>query len=229
MAIKEIDPKTLLGDNPAIKELLKIGVHSHQQGKIQQASDAYIRALSIDPDHPDTNHLLGVLNNQIGNPKTAILLIGKAIAQKPTVDKFHNNLGLAYKLEHRITEATASFAKAIELNPKYEMAYLNLGQMLMENQHFDEAIKQYHSALQLTSNKPGILLKIAALYVEQNVLSLALKTTEDLISTLTPHYQEELNNNIGKLESTITEVKQLFKIGLIFKRFSNHYYAAICM
>jgi len=116
------------GGNPVVKQLLDNAILYHNQGNLQQALDSYRSVLSMEPNNPDANHLLGILTNQTGNAKAAITLIRKAIEQKPTAVKFYSNLGLAYKADNRRMEASVSFKKAIDMDPDYLEARINLAQ-----------------------------------------------------------------------------------------------------
>jgi len=57
----------------------------------------YRQILLADPQNADAYHLLGVLMNQVGQPKVAIELIGRAISINPSFAPYHNNLGNAFK------------------------------------------------------------------------------------------------------------------------------------
>lgn len=216
-------------ENAAVKQLLEQGVACHNQGQLQQALDIYRNILTADPTHPDANHLLGILTNQTGNPKAAIVLIRKAIESKPNVVKYYNNLGLAYKADKRRMEASVSFQKAINMDPDYLEAHLNIAQMKTEDQAFDEAVKNYETALNLTPDKPRILVKLASTYLEKGDLDQALDMLEQAGVFLIPHYKSVLQHDSDEFESSNMALKSLYRMGLIFNLFSERYYAALCM
>ncbi|PCJ46762.1 MAG: hypothetical protein COA99_02190 [Moraxellaceae bacterium] len=227
-AKKTID-STQQEDSPAIKALLESGVAFHNKGNMQQALDSYKSVLAMAPGHPDANHLLGILMNQTGDSKSAILLIRKAIEKKPTAAKFHNNLGLAYKLDRRTMEAASSFRKAINLDLAYAGPYLNLAQLLTEEKKYTDAIKQYEIALELATDKSGVLTKLSSSYLEQGNIPKALENAENASSYLLPHFMEILHREMDSVIAASDEVKTLFKIGIIFQLFSMPYYAGLCM
>lgn len=62
---------------------LKRGLQYHQSGQIQKAEEIYKRILELNPNHPDSLHLLGVIALQAGKDDMAVDLIHKAIRYNP--------------------------------------------------------------------------------------------------------------------------------------------------
>ncbi|MCU1225982.1 MAG: tetratricopeptide repeat protein [Edaphobacter sp.] len=85
--------------------------------------------------------------NQVGQPKVAIELIGRAISINPSFAPYHNNLGNAFKGTGEISKGKASFQRALSLNPKDVSTYVNLGLLLESQGDWLEADKSYQSAL----------------------------------------------------------------------------------
>src|SRR4051794_10201089 len=79
----------------ASARLLRKGLESHQAGEMNDAKGAYRAVLEQDPDNPDALHLLGIVARRSGDPSTAVALIGRAVALRPTQPESQFNLGNA--------------------------------------------------------------------------------------------------------------------------------------
>ena len=69
----------------------------HQAGQLREAEAIYRQILQTDPHHVEALHLLGLVAYQVGQPATAVELIGRAIALRDDRAVFHGNLGEAHR------------------------------------------------------------------------------------------------------------------------------------
>jgi predicted Zn-dependent protease len=70
----------------AIQEELMLGLEAQQNQQFEAAAACYQRILSEEPEHPETNHAIGLLlieNNQLTD---AIPFLAKALERRPEVD-----------------------------------------------------------------------------------------------------------------------------------------------
>jgi tetratricopeptide (TPR) repeat protein len=132
---------------PSLQDLLRKGLHEHQAGRLLEAKGLYQQVLNAEPDHADSNHLLGVLSHQMGDAKIAVRLITRAIQKNPDIAGYHGNLGYALYALGKLDEAVASCQEALRIDPKFSEAHLNLGNALMQQGRSDDAIASYHNAL----------------------------------------------------------------------------------
>ena len=72
---------------------IKDAVTYHQNGRWQEAEQAYQEILRIRPTDHQALSLYGVLKTQLQHPQSAIELIQKAIELKPNFAQAHCNLG----------------------------------------------------------------------------------------------------------------------------------------
>jgi Flp pilus assembly protein TadD/SAM-dependent methyltransferase len=145
-----------------IERALATGINQHRAGQLAEAEQTYRRILTIDPAHPDSLHLLGIIAHQRGEHAKAVDLIRRAIAGKPFAP-FHYNLGLALMGLGRPVEATKEFAQAIALNPNYAEAHSSLGDALAMQGALDPALASFQRAAELkpsaeAQNKIGAML-----------------------------------------------------------------------
>lgn len=167
---------------------LQLAMQHHQAGRLREAEMLYQQVLQIQPDHPDTLHLLGVVNHQLGNNDLAYTLISKAVKQMPDTVHFINNLGEVCRAQNKLDEAQACYEKVLVIQPAHAEAhrnlglvYLALGLALSSQGQTDEAIARYDMALTLSPNDPALLC----------AKGVALKLKGDLDKTI-QHYQHAL-------------------------------------
>src|SRR3954454_1571013 len=128
---------------------MQTALQSHQAGNLAQAARLYRGVLSRCADHADALHLLGVVALQQGDPGRAVDLIGRAIAQAPSVAAFHANVAEAYRLLRQLDRAVCSCRTALRLQPHYPEAANTLGLALLAQGNTVAALGQFREALRL--------------------------------------------------------------------------------
>lgn len=93
---------------------------------IEEAKEAYERALKLDPRHPDAHVNLGRLLHEQGAPAAAEEHYRKAIAAKPDHDTAWFNLGVALEDLGHVRDATEAYRRAIALDDNNADAHYNL-------------------------------------------------------------------------------------------------------
>jgi tetratricopeptide (TPR) repeat protein len=139
---------------------LSIALKHHQAGALVEAERLYREILVAEPRQADALHLLGVIANQVGNPKLAVELIGEAIGINPLVTTYHNNLANAAKACGEFAKAEASYREALELDRKNVDAHLNLGTLFEEQGRLEEAKKSYEAALRCVPTMARALVSL---------------------------------------------------------------------
>jgi tetratricopeptide (TPR) repeat protein len=170
-------------------------VRHHQAGHLHQAEDGYRQVLTLNPLHPDTLHLLGVLALQAGHHDLAADMIGKAIGIDATVALYHTNLGNALHALGRLDQAAACYRRAIVLNPRYPEAYNNLAVALREQKLAEQAIINVRKAIALKPNFPEAHNNLGNLLVDLGRLEEAIASYRQAV-VLRPEYAEA-HNNLG--------------------------------
>ena len=82
------------------------GVAAHKEGKLQEAERLYKTVLQAQPQHPDANHNLGLIEVSMNRSGVALPLFKNAIRSNPTIEQFW----LSY-IEALITERQFEDAK----------------------------------------------------------------------------------------------------------------------
>jgi tetratricopeptide (TPR) repeat protein len=97
-----------------------------EMSSIEEAKDAYQRAVNADPRHSDAHVNLGRLLHEQGAPAAAEAHYRAAVEVDPEHETAAFNLGVALEDLGRIDDAIHAYAKAIALDPENADAHYNL-------------------------------------------------------------------------------------------------------
>ena len=117
-----------------------LGLLYEQEGKLDQAREAYERALGLNPDYADSHNNLGAMHLKAGEIEKAVRAFRKAHeidvqAPQPLV-----NLGNAYLQVERFQDAASAFGKALQMGPDSAEVHHNLGYAFLESGRLDDAL-----------------------------------------------------------------------------------------
>ena len=122
------------------------------QGRSDEASAQYRRALELDPANAHAHTNLGVLAAGRGERATALLHFEAAAASAPGQARNQSNLGVELQVQGRILEAIAAFERAVALEPEDAAFRFQLGAALAAAGQPGPAIAQFEEFLRL---EPG--------------------------------------------------------------------------
>lgn len=135
---------------------VNLGVAFKQAGRLQEAEDAYRRALSMAPDHPQ---LLGNLANAVvlrpDGVEEAIALQSRRIALEPHEAQAWLGLGQALRRAGRTSEAEALCREAILRDPEHVAAHVTLAMLLLTKGAWAEGFREYEWRRRLPEFGPG--------------------------------------------------------------------------
>ena len=124
-----------------------IGVALLEQYKHKEASDAFKRALQLEPGLARARVNLGIaLFNLPDLPAAQKELLAASVAL-PTAPQPHYVLGLLAKTQNRVDDAIASFQKVVRIDPNDVGANVNLGQLYAQQRKYPEAIVVLRTAV----------------------------------------------------------------------------------
>jgi predicted O-linked N-acetylglucosamine transferase (SPINDLY family) len=95
-----------------IDQALHQGAAALKEGKVQVAERLYRAILQAQPNHPDANHNLGVLNVSVGKPLDALPLFKLALEAGPKVEQFWLSYAEVLIRLERLDEAKSFLAEA---------------------------------------------------------------------------------------------------------------------
>ena len=202
----------------AIKDILKIALALHQNGKYIEAGKLYDRILATYPNHFDALHLLGVISAQKKNFLDSVYLISKAIHIRNNVHTAYANRGNAYKELTRYPEALADYHQAIKLNPDSPENHYNLGILYYLMRNFSEALIHYGKAIKLNPHYADAYQNLGVTLQDLQRYDEAERAYRLAIS-LQPDYPEAFNNlgGIFKKQGHYAKAMAAFKQVLILR------------
>jgi len=121
-----------------------------EMSSVQEAKDAYERALRADPNHSDAHVNLGRLLHEEGAPALAERHYRAAIGSNPTHETAAFNLGVALEDLGRNEDAIRAYRLALALDPENADAHYNLAGILErrgEKQAALRHLKAYRSLI----------------------------------------------------------------------------------
>lgn len=138
-------------------------------GQKAPAERMFEQILSLDPNHADCQHRLGVIALAAGDSGRALAAFDAALALRPGVAMFHDCRGDALEALGRMAEAITAWRNAIRFDPRAVAPLISLANALAarddDKATQDEAIQCYRRALALD----------AAAFAALNGLGLALQ------------------------------------------------------
>ena len=118
-----------------------------QQGKLEEAIEAYTKALAIKPDYAEAYNNMGIVLQEQERLEEAIEAFKKALSIKPDYAEAYYNMGNALQEKGKLEEAIKAYSKALSINPDYANAYNNMGNALEYQGKLEEAVEAYTKAL----------------------------------------------------------------------------------
>jgi tetratricopeptide (TPR) repeat protein len=194
-----------------------LGAALNAVDKREEASEAFRKAISLQPDYPDALDNLGGNLQGIGQIDEAIKLHRQAIALRPNFAQAHCNLGVALQTQEQLEEAKTVLRRAIQLQPSLADAHYNLGNVLADQRKFEEAIECFGKAIALRpdfgvawNNQGNALLDIGQ---PQRAIACHRRAIE-----LRPDDPETFNNlcnslsAVGQIEEAIVHCRRAIEL-----------------
>ena len=112
--------------NLTIEETFALAVQNQQKNNLQVAENLYKEILKTNPNHFQSNFLLGTLSAQTKKFDIAKQLLQKAIQIQPNYAEAHNNLASVIQKLGEPQKAVDFFKKAIQIQPNHISAHNNM-------------------------------------------------------------------------------------------------------
>ena len=147
--------------------LFNAAVAHHQTGALIEAERQYRHILTLEPNHADSLHNLGLIALQRGDAAAAVELFDKAIKINDKVAEYHYNAALAWRALNRTDHVATHLERAIALRGDYALAHLNLGNVRREQGRPADAIACYERAIAAAPNLAAAHFNLANVLSEQ--------------------------------------------------------------
>lgn len=189
-----------------VVEALQAAVQHHRSGEFEQAGSIYEQILWADPNHADALQLVGVMSQQLGRPHDAIQFIERAIAVRPDVPEFHNNLAAAWMDAANPAEAARCCRKAIQLRPRYVEAHCNLGNALQALGDLADAEFECRRAVELAPTHANAWFNLGNVQRDREECADAVDSYRHTTRIDPSHYRAY--NNLGQLLTSMGKPRE---------------------
>ncbi|HOE52612.1 MAG TPA: tetratricopeptide repeat protein [Methanomassiliicoccales archaeon] len=126
-------------------------------GRLEDAMDAYEKALAMEPNEPSVLEGMALLEDKMGRPERALELLDRSLALDPrNRHGWMERADIAERLK-RDEEVLKSYDNAIGLDPSDPAAWNGKGFALLRLGRFDQARRGFEKALELSPNMPSAL------------------------------------------------------------------------
>lgn len=186
------------------QQLIQEAIEFHQCGQFQEAERLYRQILEIEPNNPDANHLLGVIEAQAGRYTQAIKFISLAIEKKPSHSGYYRDLGLAFRLAGRMEDAISAFKQSVQIDPPDGAAWILLGEIYQAQGASEKAAAAFKEALQITPDDADLHNKLGNAYSAQGEYEKAVKSFKQAL-----HIQPEFVEAHYNLGNAFRDLDQL--------------------
>lgn len=158
---------TLHAESKEAMELNRDGVALLQEGKKEEALEAFKKAVELDSTNAVALLNLAYTYDQQGMTEEAVAAYQDALQIDPRNLLAYNNLGVLYDTLGKYDEAMAAFQSALEIDPQDANTLQNLENAKKSKAVIDEREAQFaelHSAVAAQPDNPMVLYKLGRLY-----------------------------------------------------------------
>ena len=127
-------------------------------GKLDQAADAYQRAIEVEPNNPQSLNNYGNLLRETGQLERSFEILTKAVETDPNFAIAHYNLGISQASLEKYSEAESSFKMAIQIDPQFADAHNYLGNQYRSNNHLMKPSKLIRRHLMRCQTMPKCII-----------------------------------------------------------------------
>lgn len=138
--------RTLELDRNHVKGYVNLGRVLLQQDRPEEARDAALEAVDIDPVSTDGYRVLGLAHDEIGETDSAVTAYREALVLDDDVWSM-NNLGLLYIRGGRFEDALGPLARAVELRDDVAVFHNNFGIALERAGYLSDAADEFELAV----------------------------------------------------------------------------------
>lgn len=133
--------------------LTDLGTVLQKQGKLEEAIDAYRRALSINPNLVEARHNLGKALNQQGKSAEAAQVCQPVLRLNSSDAQGYKTLGAVFKEQVKSAATIQAYQEPQKCTSSLAQTYCDLGRKLKAQGQLEEAAYAYQQALKLD---PGL-------------------------------------------------------------------------
>lgn len=137
---------------------------SYESGRFDEAAELCRSVLLANPQHPEANHLLGLVFYRLGRNRDALALLQRAVASGAATARMYSNLGAVLNSLGDIEQAISAYRRAIELDPANPWPHNNLGVLYRHTGRTDAAVDSFRQALALKPDFADAAINLRLIY-----------------------------------------------------------------
>ena len=193
-----------------------LGEALQELGELEQAIEAYKKALSIKPDYADAHNNMGMALYDQGSFDEAANNYQKAVNLEPDFADAHYNLGNVLKKTGNMKQAIESYKASLAINPNDAEVLLNYGNALKDYGNFGQAIEAYVEAIKIKPDYTEPYSNMGDSLKEKGELDAAINCYKQAIKIKPDHAEVFLKMGCafkekGNLDAAIDSFKQAVK------------------
>src|SRR5262249_46868734 len=173
---------TLAAGNPALLASLL-----QSEGRLDEASQEYRKALKIDPRNASAHYGLAVVLDLQKNKDAAIAEYRRAIDLNPRKAIAYVALGLALLAQKEKDEALVQTLRAVKLAPRNADAHLALGVVQRHKNNAEEAKKEFEAAIKINPRNHDACLRLAEILLADGKSKEALGKIQEALKLAPPN------------------------------------------
>ena len=134
------------------------GNEAYRQGRLQEALEAYRKAVEADPDNGEFRVNLAAVLSRLDDLESAAGQLRHALRLDPGDALAHFNLAAVLARQGRDRAALGHYREAIALRPDYKNAHFNLANALLRLRRFETAASHFDRVLEIEPGEPAALV-----------------------------------------------------------------------
>ena len=188
-----------------------LGVILRQQGKTDEARQAFERTLQLAPDNLLPIDQLVGLDIESNDFKSAMQRVQSALQKTPNSASLYVIESKVYVAQREWDQAEAALLKALTLDPNSSPAYDLLISTYLAANKLPQALNQIQTALAKRPDNPQLLMTLGEIYEKQKDPLKARDAYEKLL-TKNPEFVPALNNLAYLYAEKLNNVDKAYKL-----------------
>ena len=149
-------PSTPAPSNASLQALLQTGFQLLQQGRMQEAWNAFQALVRLDPQSALGHHMVGLIALRTGQLDLGVQSLRRSIALDPSDPSAYGNLANGLRDLGRTDEALEAYGQALALAPTFLDALNNRANLLVKIGRHAEALADYDRAIAQNARIPAL-------------------------------------------------------------------------